>query len=291
MSDFLDKLLKIRSEYFKRMRLLFILDLIAIFSIFYAIFIILSVDKFLEKSSLEQTLAIIISLATAFIIAIIIAFLLHRKDHKINVTLITESKYPELREKLRTAYDNRDETNIIVDSLKSLVSDALDKASASQLLSRNKIFSKILIAIIFIVFTVMVNENRDIVSIPPDTIANNFKNITGIGKGPVNETVEVVGRPADFEKASTTGGGEIFGKPKIASIEGKNIDLTIYSSMGPGFEVREASQTRNQFIKSAAFPVDVLGSNVSDGGYSILMKKTETEKELINKYAVEISKI
>jgi len=33
--------------------------------------------------------------------------------------------------------------------------------------------------------------------------------------------------------------------------------------------------------------VDILGSNVSDGGYSLLMKKTETEKQLINKYAVE----
>jgi hypothetical protein len=33
-----------------------------------------------------------------------------------------------------------------------------------------------------------------------------------------------------------------------------------------------------------------MGSNVSDGGYSMLMKKTESEKQLINKYAVEISK-
>jgi len=61
--------------------------------------------------------------------------------------------------------------------------------------------------------------------------------------------------------------------------------------MDTGFDVRDTSQTSNQFIKSAAFPVDVLGSNVSDGGYSMLMKKTETEKMLINKYAVERSKI
>ncbi|MBE0522251.1 MAG: hypothetical protein IBX39_08330, partial [Candidatus Methanoperedenaceae archaeon] len=103
--------------------------------------------------------------------------------------------------------------------------------------------------------------------------------------------IEIVGQPEMLDQVGQNGGGDIFGKPKIASIEGRNIDLTLYSGIGTGFEIRDESETRTGFIRSAEYPVDVLGSNVSDGGYSVIMGKTETEKELINRYAVERSKI
>jgi len=45
----MEKIQKLQSEYFKRRRLLLILDLISIFAIFYAIFIILSAGFFLDK--------------------------------------------------------------------------------------------------------------------------------------------------------------------------------------------------------------------------------------------------
>ncbi|MDD5473743.1 MAG: hypothetical protein PHU34_06300 [Candidatus Methanoperedens sp.] len=207
---------------------------------------------------------------------------------------MVENKYPELREKLRTAYDNRTETNVIVESLKSLVLSALTVVSASTLLATSVVVTKIIFVIIFISGAAIVSMNPDY-RIPPETLTDTFTNIskTITGETPgTNESIEVVGRPENIDtKVGIKGGGDIFGKPKIASIEGKNIDLTLYSGMGTGFEVRDASQTQSKFIKSAAFPVDVLGSNVSDGGYGILMKKTEPEKELISKYAVERSKI
>ena len=292
MNDFLDKLSKIRSGFFGRMRFLFLLDLISIFSIFYAIFIIFQVEYFLNKSSFYLPIPVkFVPHVLAFIIAIIIALLLHRKDTKINVNLLIENKYSELKEKLRTAYDNRDETNVIVDSLKDAVSDVLTTVSSSHLLSTGKIVLKILITIIFISGVTTVSLDPDKYTIPVDTITDITSTITGTTGEGMNETMQVVGRPENVDKVGTKGGGDIFGKPKIASIEGKNIDLTLYSGMGTGFEVRDASQTLYQFIRSAAFPVDVLGSNVSDGGYGILMKKTEAEKKLIEDYAVERSKI
>ncbi|MCZ7398986.1 MAG: hypothetical protein O8C62_04790 [Candidatus Methanoperedens sp.] len=227
----------------------------------------------------------------AFIIAIISALLLHKKDSKINVNLLIENKYHELKERLRTAYDNRDETNVIVDSLKDSVSDALTNVSSSHLLSAGKTVLKILITIVFISGVTVVSLDPGKYSIPPEVITNISSTITGTTGAITNETMQVVGRPEDAGKVGTTGGGDIYGKPKIASIEGKNIDLTIYQGTGTGFSIKEASQQQNQFIKSAAFPVDVLGSNVSDGGYSLLMKKTETEKRLIEDYAVNVSKI
>ncbi|MFZ2412199.1 MAG: hypothetical protein WAW23_11555 [Candidatus Methanoperedens sp.] len=292
MNDFLDRLLKIRSGFSKRMRFLFLLDLISVFSIFYAIFIIFQVEYFLNKSTFYLPFQVkFVPPVTAFIIAIIIALMLHKKDGKIDVNMLIERKHIELKEKLRTAYDSKDETNAIVDSLKDDVSSLLANVSSSHLLPAGKIVLKLLITTIFISGVATVSLDPEKYTIPVDSITNITSAITGTAGDGTNETMQVVGRPENVDKVGAKGGGDIFGKPKIASIEGKNIDLTLYSGMGTGFEVRDASQTMYQFIRSAAFPVDVLGSNVSDGGYSILMKKTETEKKLIENYAVERSKI
>ena len=288
MNDFLEKLLRIRSGFFRRMQLLFILDVIAISSILYSIFKILNLEYFLSKSALSIPVHIIPP-ALAFIIAIASALLLHRKDAKINVPLLIEGKYPELKEKLRTACDNRDEENVIVDSLKSQVSDALNGVSVSQIIARGRVLAKLLITILFIAGTVTIYQNPERYTIPPDTI-NNFTNaVTGGTEEDTNMTIDGGSRPEDMDSAGKDGSGNIFGKPKIASIEGKNVDLTIFEGIGPGYNVKEASQEQNQFTRSAAFPADALGSNVSDGGYSTLMKKTADEKKLIEDYAVKRS--
>ena len=291
MNEFLDKLLKLRSEYFRRRKFLFILDMISIFSIFYAVFIILQVEYFLNRSSLYIPLPVkFMPPIIAFIITLIGALLLHRNDSKINVIHLIEKKYPDLSEKLSTAYDNRDESNVIVESLKELVLGGLNLVSTSRLFPAGLLIAKILVAIIFISATTIIYTHPDTYSIPPGILINLSQNLTGTGAQAPGD-LQVTGRPENSDKVGAQGSGDIFGKPKIASIEGKNIDLTLYSGIGTGYDVRDASQVENTFIKSAAFPVDVLGSNVSDGGYSLLMTKTEAEKQLINKYAVERSKI
>ncbi len=290
MGDFLDKLQETRTGFLGRMRLLFIFDLVAIFSILYSIFIIINLEYFLNKSSLPSFIPVkIIPFALALIIAVTASILLHRKDKKINVLKLIEKKYPDLNEKLSTAYDNRDETNIIVDSLKTMVSDAINVVFPSQLLPRKKIFSKLILTIFFIAAMVIVSYDPQAYQIPDNTLANVTKAITGDDNN--LDQVDISGLTQNIDNIGAKGSGDIFGKPKIASIEGKNIDLALYYGSDIGSSVTDTSQTGNQFIKSAAFPVDILGSNVSDSDYGMLMKKTETEKQLINKYAVERSKI
>ncbi|PKL53751.1 MAG: hypothetical protein CVV36_05590 [Candidatus Methanoperedenaceae archaeon HGW-Methanoperedenaceae-1] len=288
MSDFLDKFLKIRSGFFSRMKFLFILDLVTFSSILYAIFIILNAGFFLEKAALALPIPIkFIPPLSAFILALLASVLRHKKDKNINVTLLIEKKAPALNEKLRTAYDNRHESNVIIDSLNEHVSDLLMGVSSSQLLSGSRIVMKLLVTVIFIAGAATISSSPEY-WIPVEKIEGAYTNLsdTLTGNNQTTGPIDAVGQPVGQK-----GGGEIFSKPKIASIEGKNIDLTLVSGTGTGFDVRDASETMNQFIQSADYPVDVLGSNVSDGGYSMLMKKTETEKELINKYAVERSKI
>ncbi|MCX9082150.1 MAG: hypothetical protein OIN83_08120 [Candidatus Methanoperedens sp.] len=291
MDELMEKIKKLQSEYFKRRQLLLILDFVTIFAIIYTIFIILSAGFFLDTFFNDPRIPTRIILPIiAFIIAIIGAFLLHRNDRKIKFNFLVENKYPELKEKLRTAYDNISESNVIIDSLKSLVLNGLEIVSSSKLILGSVIATKIILAILFISTATFISLNPDKYSIPPDTITNNFKNLTGIGNADTNGTIDITSLQ-NTDNIGQNGSGNIFGKPKIASIEGKNIDLTLYSGQDTGFEVKDTNQASNQFIKSAAFPVDVLGSNVSDGGYRMLMKKTESEKQLINQYAVKRSKI
>lgn len=288
MDDFLDKFQNIRKGFLGNMRFLFILDLILISAIFYSISIILNFKFLLGKLLVALPVPIDILLLTiAFIIGMLGAFLLHRKDAKINVLVLIENKYSGLKEKLRTAYDNREETNIIVDSLKNQVSEAMSAVSASKLLSGSMILSKFIITIIFLSAAFMIASDPQQYQIPENTM----KNLTEILTGP-DDNGTIIGAtdaPTDLDKTNFRGGGDIFGKPRIASIEGKNIDLSLYSGSGTGSTVVDTSQPQNQFIKSAAFPVDILGS-VSDD-YNSLMKRSEAEKQLINKYAVERSRI
>ncbi|HEY9245555.1 MAG TPA: hypothetical protein VIO11_01790, partial [Candidatus Methanoperedens sp.] len=252
----------------------------------------LNAGYFLEKSSLNLQIPVnIIPPVLASMAALIAALLLHRKDKRTNVTLLIEEKYEELNEKLRTAYDNRDDSNVIVDSLKNYVFDALAKVSPSQLLKKGRIAAKILIATIFIISTIVFIMNPGF-RVPPNDVAK-FADTIGTAVGNLsNETFTVItGAPVDQNQAGKTGSGEILGRPEIAPVEGKPVDLALDIGGGQGNTPKDYSPEQNQFIRSAAFPVDVLGSNVSDGGYSILMKKSETEKELIDKYAVERSKI
>src|SRR3990170_3610843 len=165
MDALLEKYLKVQSEYFKRRKLLFIFDLISLFSIFYAISVILQLGYFIAHApsftSMPIAIINIIQAILAFFIAMIITFLLHRKDHKINTALLIENKYPELREKLRTAYDNINETNVIVESLKSLVLSGLSIVSASTLIPKSAVMAKIIITIIFLSAAAIVSLNPE----------------------------------------------------------------------------------------------------------------------------------
>ena len=290
MSDFVKMLLKIRSGFYKQMRLLFILDFIAIFCIFYSTFIILNVDFFLGKSLNSQIPVNIFSPVCAFIIALIGAFLLHRKDENINVNVLIENRFPELNERLRTAYDNRNESNDIIESLKRYVYDKLVNVSSSHLLNKSSIHAKIIVSIILI-FAMIILIFTPNMRLAPDDVAKFAGTINEAMGNLGNETYKVITRnDVDINKAENSGSGNISGEPTIARVEGKPFDL-LNAGVGEGNIPKDYTPFQNQFIRSGAFPVDIHGSNVSDRGYGILIKRSETEKELINRFAVERSKI
>jgi len=287
MYEFVNLLAKIRASFQRYLRILFLIDLAASLSIFYMILFILNIDFLIEKLWRPP-------LPPSLILSLILAFLtsgmMHRKDSRINVIPIIEKKYSELSEKLRTAYDNKEEENIIIEDLAEKVSGSLAKVPPSSLIAKKITILKIIIAALMISATTLVSFTHTQIS--PETLQNFTQPIFGKEGGLGNETVVLEGRPEALEdKVGAGKGGKILGKPTIASIEGKNIDLLLYQGVGTGFEVRESSETRKgEFVQSPLYPVDIVASNVSDGGYQALLGRSAIEKDLINRYAFEISK-
>lgn len=291
MDEFLVKLQKIKSGILSRQRLLFILDIVAIFSIFYSIFLILNMEYFINKTAFYIPLPVpFIPPVLALLLGVGIAFSLHRKDRKINLYLLIEKKYSDLKEKLRTAYDNREESNIIVDSLKSEVSGSLDKASSAQILTSGKLMSRLIITVIFLAGTITIAQDPGTYTVPVKTIEDISDTITGNGEKGGKEIIDMAGNPEDFNEGGEDGGGKIKGKPKIPTIEGNTIDLPIPPGEDSGFILKGVSQTQNQFNKSSSSNLTIQYSNVY-GGDSLLINKPETEKSSVSEYAVKRSKI
>ena len=65
---------------------------------------------------------------------------------------------------------------------------------------------------------------------------------------------------------SEAGSGEdIYGDPTVASIEGTNLDLTMYTGVGSEFSIREAGDVREQeFETSPPFPVDPIAAGAPE---------------------------
>lgn len=158
----------------------------------------------------------IIPLTISIIYLILVMFIGIRK---ISMKYV-EEKNPNLKEMLRTAYDNREIKNIVVDALFNDVIGAISKISSGTFIDFKKFFTKV--GAIFILAMVLValgffNINISVVGNPLQkpisTIENFFKGLTGIG---VNET--------NLEMLDE----DMYGQPRMAklSIEETNIEIT-----------------------------------------------------------------
>ena len=119
----------------KYRRIYKLLDFSIIALILYTILLLFSVDQLLPLINAFEVrvgtsydiagLSInfetaIIAIVSAFF-AFILTLMIHIRDKKTSAILLVEDKYPHLREKLRTAYDNLDVDSIIVSDLEEKV--------------------------------------------------------------------------------------------------------------------------------------------------------------------------
>lgn len=199
--------------------------------------------EFLGFKILFETLGIV--LVELLLTVIITAIRYSLKEKKDSIKLI-EEKFPALKERLRTAYDNRNTDNIIVKDLIGRVIIDLKPVEPLSLLN-----TKLLT--IGIGLTLLTGLSATYIA---DTDYH-----TGITPKNIPQVVApyVSGSNADVYPVAENGGTSnnesnkenLFGKPEVIVVEGKPVDLKIPPGSGQGFtSQQEGNQTNESFIQS-----------------------------------------
>ncbi|WP_370574129.1 hypothetical protein [Methanomethylovorans sp.] len=218
----------------------------------------------------------------AFILALPIALILHIKDRKFNTVRLVEEKDDLLKEKLSTAYDNRNVTNIIVDDLSRNVTEITVKLQPTNFINWKKIY--VIVICLFIIsstFTVIhVTDYRT--SITP------FDILTFIEPIVPQEIIDYFGNGepgpdlAVMEETSDDSGNEstenLLGEPTVVVVEGKQVDLTLPPGTGTGFtQGEQANSTPEDFTPSSAYDISVISSSIYSEelpeGYESIIKQ------------------
>ncbi len=196
--------------------------------------------------------AVLLAIVAMAPIAILLTMFTRRRRD--GVCASVGAAYPGLDEPLKTAYDNRGIENVVVDDLAGMVTAEMDEIAYSSFLNRKRITSRVVLIILLALFIVSlavanfsVVESIDGVKLP----------VFGEGDGDVG----IGGSGDTIEGVGTGGSGDIYGEPSVASIEGTNLDLTMYTGIGSEFSIREVSETGAQeFMESSPFPAEATGS-------------------------------
>ncbi|AKB75688.1 hypothetical protein MSLAZ_2427 [Methanosarcina lacustris Z-7289] len=267
-------------------------DLLATFLVLYTLFVLLNMrDIFLMFSTFEpytgakysilgseivfETLGLII---LAFIISLIFTAVRHFRAKRKDAISLIEEKYPVLKERMRTAYDNRDTDNIIVRDLIGGVIIDSKPVKSSVFLNRKKLAKDILITVFAVALLAYVAHTGYQAPFGP------------LDMSEVIDTLPLPGSGSDLVSLEENGGTSgdqqnndgLFGEPAVITIEGKEVDLKIPPGAGQGFTSQEDGEQRDNesFIQSDIYNPEAIASqayyeNLPEGYKSVIQSYFE----------------
>ena len=272
----IEQFVKKQNSALKRYRRIYILfDLIAFSFIAYTLFFMFNMeDVFSMMSTFElytgstyqfighsipfETLGLAVA---AIILSLIITIILHIRDKKSNAIDLVENKYPILFERLRTAYDNRKNSNIIVDNLlNNVMSDTRSVRSSSFMNKKRLAFGIIaLLATSSLLTYVTITDYRT--EVTPEDLIQIIEELP-LPSSQEEEETEVLLPEGEGDTEGDEGGTEnLFGEPAIIVIEGEEIDLTLPPGAGLGFTIKDEGEIRTEeFERSSAYDISIISS-------------------------------
>jgi len=277
----------------KKYRGLYVLaDLLATFLVLYALFVLFNMrDIFLMFSTFEpytgakysipgseivfETLGLII---LAFIISLILTAVRHFRAKKKDAISLIEEKYPVLRERMRTAYDNRDTDNIIVRDLIGGVIIDSKPVKSSVFLNRKKLVKDVLLTVFAVALLAYLAHTGYQPPFGPMDFSEVIENIPFPGSGSDLVSVDENGGTSGDQQNTD----ELFGEPAVIIVEGKEVDLKIPPGSGQGFTSQEDGEQRDNesFIQSDVYNPEAIASqayyeNLPEGYKSVIQSYFE----------------
>ncbi|MEL4304776.1 DUF7502 family protein [Methanococcoides sp. LMO-2] len=197
--------------------------------------------------------------AISIIVALVLTIAIHIRDKKVQIVSLIEKKFPPLNERLRTAKDNKNIHNIIVDELMGNVLDIASKVNTSELLEKKRFKASMALLVASLVIFAFVNVSDYRSDVDPDDLAEI------IGDLPFIPDKENATSPDEsFTLDSDTGNGgeeDLMGEPAIIVVEGEEVDLSLPPGAGTGFSAGEEGEEQPpEFESSSAYEVGLISS-------------------------------
>jgi hypothetical protein len=271
-SDQLDKFLRSKqrvvSKYSRWFR---VADVLAITFLFYAILLALNMDQLfsmidglapyttgdLRFGSLSIGFNDIALFILSFILAMAVVFFLCRRKSPAKAINVIENKCPPLRERLRTAYDNRTSSGVIaVDLVQSVILSAKEVKN-SLLLDRKRMkFTLMFLAFsILLAGGVVVSEFRT--DITPSDIKDSIESLPFIPEGGSSDPD--VSPYGDGDSSGGTAAGD---DTSITLVAGEEVDLTLPPGSESGFDPSENENSETpDFEASGTFAGSTLAAS------------------------------
>jgi len=283
----LEKIINKHESVLKKYRGLYVFaDLLATFLVLCTLFVLFNMrDIFLMFPAFEpytgskysilgseivfETLGLIVlSFALSLILT---AVRYYRAEKKDAITLI-EEKYPVLRERMRTAYDNRDMDNIIVrDLIGSVVIDS-KPVQSSAFLNRKKLAKDVLLTVFAVAVLAYVAHTGYQTTVSPTDLDEVIDNIPFPGGSDLVSLEEDGGTSGEQQSNE-----DLFGEPAVIIVEGTEVDLEIPPGAGEGFMNQEEGEERDNtsFIQSDIYNPEAIASksyyeNLPEGYRSVI---------------------
>jgi hypothetical protein len=237
--EFLIHIRKLQQAYGRFRLAVFVLNALIISIVFYALFLLIGLPAFTafywQDSVLLSTLPVSISLMLGLFSA---ALVRRRKKSEFFDVL-----GPELSEKARTAYDNREVKSVLMESLAEDLKSRLSKIKPSQILDLRQIKYRIAAAVLLAGATIFIAQSQ----ISADITPADFQAISDIRDRALDMLQNEPSGPASQVNLS----GNIYGNPSLAILNEAKLELVLYPGLGAGSMSQRSEPLDRLFSQSS----------------------------------------
>ena len=183
---------------------------------------------------------------------------------------------PQLSEKTRTAYDNREVDSLPMQSLARELEASLSRIKPSEILNRRQISTRAIMAVILSGITIFIAQSQISADITPadlQSLSDLRDKAIGVFQ---NET------PSQGSKTNLT--GNLYGKPSLAVLNEAKLELMLYPGIGAGSRARSTKPVERAFQPSPAGETAAVPSEL------YIESLPPENKEIIRKYFETLAK-
>jgi hypothetical protein len=221
--EFLVDLSRLKTEYARLGFLIWLLNASVISIAIYAAFLLLGLPAFTRFY--WQDVFLLAQLPAIFSMLLGAAVATFFKNR--NKSDLFDILEPELSEKARTAYDNRDVSTLPMHSLAKEVKNRLASVKSSQILEWRRIYLRAGLAALLLGAAVFIAQSQ----IGADISPADFRSISDLR----DKAMSIFqNEPSAQNTAKVNLSGNIYGKPSLAVLSESKLELQLYPGMGAG---------------------------------------------------------